>query len=457
MVRVLVVDDDPIQLRLTAEVARAAGYTPLTASSGREALKLLRGDPGIGVMILDLVMPDLDGMAVMEAMDREQIATPVIIQTAHSAYETVVSAMRKGAVDFFVKPVAPERMMMSLRNALKLGTLETALRTGHADAAPELTAASPAMHKVELLVRKVAKGAIPVLIEGESGSGKHRVARLIHMSGERLGKPFVVHDCRAADSLDDAFTAARGGTLYLAEIGELSSTAQQQLLALIDGVAARTNVRLIAGTSRRLLNLAKSGEIREDLYHRLNVLPVYVPPLRDRTEDIEPLAQSFLARAAAEARRPVVALAPEALALLRRHDWPHNVRELENALYRAVALAGTDTLTPADFPQILARLEGRDAAARSAAESPAPSAPVHIDAYMPSPRDLREAIPDRFLDPAGEVAPLAALERDLIAFALKHYGGRMSTIARALQIGRSTLYRKMHEYGLDGEIRSDAA
>jgi DNA-binding NtrC family response regulator len=492
MTRVLVVDDDPVQLRLTAEVARRAGFEPVIATGGAQALAQLRADPGIGAVILDLVMPDLDGMAVMEVMARETIATPVIVQTANSSLETVVSAMRQGAVDFFVKPVAPERLIISLRNAMKLEALETAIRTEQARrngtlSLGDIAGRSPAMERVKMLAAKAAKSAIPVLVEGESGVGKEMIARIIHGMGERAGKPFVAVNCGAIPStLVDStlfghrkgafsgatadqpgkFTEAQGGTIFLDEIGELALETQAKLLRVllqgeiepVGGKIERVNVRVISATNRRLLNLAKDGTFREDLYYRLNVFPIYVPPLRERMEDLGALTDLFVARFAAETGKRVTGLSPAAVDLLAGYNWPGNIRQLENAIYRAVVLSEAAILETADFPQIVAQAAGRDGALKLTETLPVPSGPIHIDDVSVTKRetDLKEAVHDRFLDGNGEVAALTDLERELIAFALQHYGGRMSRVARALKIGRSTLYRKLREYGLD-ETRSDAA
>jgi len=493
MARVLIVDDDPVQLRLTAEVARRAGFTPVTAGGGDEALSLLRSDPGFGAMILDLVMPDRDGMAVLDSLQRENIAVPVIVQTAHSSLETVVSAMRNGAVDFFVKPVAPERLIVSLRNVMKLGELETIVRTDRSRRAGTLTLGdivtrSPAMDRVLTLAQKAAKSPIPVLIEGETGTGKELIARVIQGMGDRASKPFVTVNCGAIPAhlvestlfghkkgaftgaiADHAgkFTEAHGGTLFLDEIGELPLDTQVKLLrALQEGEiepvggsrVERVNVRVISATNRRLLNLAQTGEFREDLYYRLNVFPVYLPPLRERREDIEPLAAHFVTRFAAEAGKRIAGLSASALELLRGYDWPGNIRQLENVLYRAIVLSDGGYLEVADFPQIVAQARGREESLKLTTSLPLPSAPVHIDAVRPLREkvETREAVPDRFLDAKGDVRPLETLERELIEFALKLHGGRMSKVARALGIGRSTLYRKLRDYGLEGDI-SDAA
>ncbi|KQU95804.1 sigma-54 dependent transcriptional regulator [Devosia sp. Root105] len=494
MTRVLIVDDDLVQLRLTSEVANRAGFSAVTATSGRQALELLHADPGIGAMVLDLVMPDLDGMAVMEAMRRDGLATPVIVQTGHSSLDTVVTAMRQGAADFFVKPVAPERLIMSLRNALKLGELETMVRTDRSRLSgtmslTDIVTRAPSMDRVLSLSAKAAKSTIPVLIEGETGVGKELVARVIQGSGDRAGKPFVTVNCGAipANLIEStlfghrkgAFTGAvadhpgkfleaHGGTIFLDEVGELPMETQVKLLRVIqDGEIepagadkpVRVNVRLISATNRRLLNLTKAGAFREDLYYRLNVFPLYVPPLRDRMEDLPVLVNHFVARLAAEAGKRIVGVSEPALKLLRDYDWPGNVRQLENAVYRAVVLSDAAYLETADFPQIVALSAGRAEALRLTSAAPGPSGPVHIDEAIASLREVvdKTAVSDRFMAQSGEVAALADVERELIVFALRHYGYRMSRVARALGIGRSTLYRKLREYGLDEGLESDAA
>ena len=494
MTRVLVVDDDPVQLRLTAEIANRAGFKPITATGGEQALAILREDRQIGAMILDLVMPDLDGMGVMEAMRREGLTTPVIIQTANASLETVISAMRQGAADYFVKPVAPERLVVSLRNAMKLDALETAIRAEHARKSGTFTrrdmiASAPAMARVLTLSAKAAKSSIPVLIEGETGTGKELVARIIQGTGDRAGKPFVALNCGAippnlvesvlfghkkgaftgahADQIGK-FAEAHGGTLFLDEVGELPLDTQVKLLrALQEGEIEplgatrpeKVNVRVISATNRRLLNLAKSGEFREDLYYRLNVFPVYVPPLRERKEDLADLIAHFIARFAAEAGKRVLGISPAAMDLLSDYDWPGNVRQLENAVYRAIVLTDGAFLETQDFPQIVAHAGGREEALRAIGQVEMPAAPVHIDAAPARSRiePVMPALQDRFLGNNGELQALAAIERAAIEFAISHHGGRMSRVARALGIGRSTLYRKLHEYGLAEGLISDAA
>ncbi len=507
MPRVLVVDDDPVQLRLTSAIAKKDGFDVLTASGGDQALQLLREHPSIAAMVLDLVMPDLDGLGVMQAMAREQISCPVIVQTASSSLDTVVNAMRQGAVDFFVKPVAPERLIISLRNAVKLAELENCVRRDKHKSAgrmriSDVIAHSQTMDRVIKLATKAARSDIPVLIEGETGTGKEVIARAIQGSSSRAGKPFIIVNCGAippnliestlfghvkgafTDATSDhkgKFVEADGGTLFLDEIGELPLEAQVKLLRALQsgeiepvgaGRATRVDVRIISATNRRLLNLAKQGTFREDLYYRMNVFPIYIPPLRDRPEDIRPLAEHFIARLGAEAGRRVDGLMPQTLELLQSYNWPGNVRQLENVIYRAIVLSETARLAPVDFPQIVAGLSDRKTLREQTGRMPVPSQPVHID--QPAPPDAppgnaqppcspgrdespAESPADRFLSETGEVLPLDQVERDLIAFALELHEGRMTRVARALGIGRSTLYRKLKEYDLQPNQGENAA
>jgi DNA-binding NtrC family response regulator len=462
MTRVLIVDDDPVQLRLVSDMVARAGFTPLTAGGGEQALRMLRAEPGIGAMILDLVMPDLDGLAVLAAMRRDGIAVPVIAQITASSLETVVTALRHGAADFFVKPVSPERLLAALGNVVRIGELEAALRaetrrrTGTV-ALADIVAESPAMARVLALAVKAAKTQLPVLIEGEAGTGKQLLARAIHGASERAGRPFIALDCSTAPeaALAEKLAEAQGGTLFLAEIGTLSATAQAKLLDIVQGKGARVNVRIVAATTSRLLNLAQAGAFREDLYYRLNVLPIYMPPLRDRRDDIAPLAAQFLARLGAETGRTIAGLAPAALDLLKEYDWPGNIGQLEALLYRAAILSETAELQVSDFPQIVARLAGREAAVQLGDSTVVAMTPRHIDA-VPPPEPAPPSA-DRFFTETGAIAPLAEVEHALIATALEHHAGHMSRAARALGIGRSTLYRKLKEYGLDAGMESDAA
>ncbi len=493
MTKILIVDDDPIQLRITGAIAKKEGMQVLTASGGEEALFQLKEHPNIAVMVLDMVMPDLDGMAVMEKMAREHITCPVIVQTASSSLDTVINAMRQGAVDFFVKPVAPERLIISLRNALKMGELETCVRlTNHQRQGrmtlKDIIADSPAMDRVIELSSKAAKSDIPVLIEGETGVGKEVIARAIQGSSNRATKPFITVNCGAIppDLIESTlfghkkgsftgatadhtgkFGEADGGTLFLDEIGELPQSAQVKLLRAlqsgeIEAVGAtkvkKVNVRIISATNRRLLNMAKEGSFREDLYYRMNVFPIYVPPLRDRPEDIEPLSEHFLARLGSETGRRISSMMEETRQLLKSYNWPGNVRQLENAIYRAIVLCDSSQLAPVDFPQIVIGTSNRQTALKQTRQLAVAPDPLHIDLAPPKPliddensrqSAGREKTRDRFLSADGSVQPMDNVERDLIIFALDYHDKKMSRVAKSLKIGRSTLYRKLKEYGLE--------
>jgi DNA-binding NtrC family response regulator len=487
---ILIADDDPVQRRLLEAMIRRFGYEVEAVESGELALARMQaqGAPNVALLVLDLVMPDLDGMAVLARMRQRGLCAPVIVQTAHGSIEAVVSAMRAGAADFVVKPVGAERMMVSIKNALRSDALEDELRRIKRSAAgalgfKDLRTRSNDMERIVRLGERAAKSNIPVLIEGESGVGKEVVARAIQGASDRRGRPFVTVNCGAlpphlVESIlfgheKGAFTGAsekhigkfqeaHGGTLFLDEIGELPLEAQVKLLRAIqegeiDPVGARrpvkVDIRLISATNQNLIERVKGGLFREDLYYRLNVFPICVPPLRARRDDIPDLALRFVTRFSAEEGKRIRGLAAEATALLCAYDWPGNVRQLENAMFRAVVLAEADELTVAEFPQIAAQVEGFGVRV-----PPAPAS--YANASTPAPREiLRVEVRDpnvmKLIDDHGGVRTLMSAEAELIRFALSHYRGQMSEVARRLGIGRSTLYRKMKDYGL-AESQADA-
>jgi DNA-binding NtrC family response regulator len=491
MTTILIADDDPVQRRLLEAMTRRFGYEAETVESGEQAIARLTqpGAKPIALLILDLVMPDLDGMGVLTRMRDMKLATPVIVQTAHGSIETVISAMRAGAHDFVVKPVGAERLQISIKNALSADALADEVRRINRRAQgalnfKDLVSRSDDMARVIRLGQRAAHSSIPVLLEGESGVGKEIVARAIQGASDRKGKPFVTVNCGAlpanlvesilfghekgaftgaTEKHTGKFLEANGGTLFLDEIGELPLDIQVKLLRAlqegeIDPVGAkrpiRVDIRLISATNQNLIDLVKRGLFREDLFYRLNVFPINIPPLRARREDVPDLARRFAARFAAEEGRNIRGLTPEALSLLTSYDWPGNVRQLENAVFRAVVLADGDELTVAEFPQIAAHVEGYEVRV-----PPAP-APGAVGA---APRD-REIVRVEIRDPNvmpllaanGEMRTLEDLEAATIRFALTHYRGQMSEIARRLGIGRSTLYRKMKEYGLEEESESES-
>ena len=492
---VLIADDDPVQRRLLEAIIRRFGYQVETVDGGEAALaRLASHAPPIDLLILDLVMPDLDGMGVLSRMRQSAVATPVIVQTAHGSIDSVISAMRAGAFDFVVKPVGAERLQVSIKNALRVDALEDEVRRMTRRVSGTLTfkdivTASDDMARIIRLGERAARSNIPVLLEGESGVGKELVARAIQGTSERKGRPFITVNCGAlpenlVESIlfgheKGAFTGAQekhpgkfveanGGTLFLDEIGELPLETQVKLLRAIqegeiDPVGAKrpvkVDIRIISATNQNLIELVKRGQFREDLYYRLNVFPITIPPLRARREDVPGLARRFCARFAGEEGKRIRGLTQEAMALIASYPWPGNVRQLENAVFRAVVLADGDELTVTEFPQIASHVEGFDVRvpAVPAMATPKPAPEPAMTAF-----EFRDPNLLRLIDENGDVRKIDDMESELIRFALAHYRGQMSEMARKLGIGRSTLYRKMKDFGFDtpnedGPARADAA
>ena len=494
MVRVLLVDDDPVQRRLTEALLRRFEYDVVLAEDGEGALSVLDGldGAGIGLIVLDLVMPGLDGMAVLGRLKERGSVVPVIVQTAQGSIDAVVSAMRAGASDFVVKPAGPERLQVSIKNALAQSALAGEVKRLTKTATDALTLAdlasqSPRMQTALKLADKAAVSDIPVLLEGESGVGKELIARAIRGAGARAAKPFIAVNCGAipanlvesilfghekgsftgaSERQIGKFVEADGGTLFLDEIGELPMDAQVKLLrALQDGeidpVGAKKPVkadfRLISATNRDLMEAVRAGRFREDLFYRLHIFPITVPPLRERMEDVPDLVRRFAARLAAEEGKRVRSVSADAMRLVTSYRWPGNVRQLENAMFRAVVLADTDEIGAAEFPQIAAQVPGFEAftvpAARPESAQQTLAQPlVLIDspAIIPTAMPATDMLP--LVGPDGHVRPMEELESEAIRFAIDHYRGRMTEVARRLQIGRSTLYRKLKDLGLEADV-----
>ncbi|HEX3755361.1 MAG TPA: sigma-54 dependent transcriptional regulator [Rhizomicrobium sp.] len=480
---VLVVDDDPVQRRLLEAAITRSGMTVVTAPGGQPALDLLNGPRGeqITLMMLDLVMPDMGGLEVLAKLRTSNPDLPVIVLTARGGIDSAVEAMRAGANDFLVKPASPERIAVSMRNQLKIGTLSGEVKTLKKKADnrldfEDLIAESAQMKQAFRLGERAAQSTIPILIEGESGAGKELIARAIQGSSDRAGKPFVTVNCGAipenliesilfghekgsftgaSDKHLGKFQEADGGTLFLDEIGELRLDMQVKLLRAlqegeVDPVGAKrpvkVDVRIISATNRDLAAMAGEGTFREDLFYRLNVFPILVPALRDRRADIGPLARHFMARFAAEENKPVTGLTSEAMRLLDRFNWPGNVRQLENTIFRAVVLCDGALLDVCDFPQIAAAM-GVEAAPRFSPPVPAPT-PSYAEAIQASPMPALSPYCLDATDESGHIRKFEQMEKDIIEKAIKRYDGHMSEVARRLGIGRSTLYRKLKEFGL---------
>jgi DNA-binding NtrC family response regulator len=515
---VLVAEDDPIQRRLLKNAIERHGYVAHMAENGREALEFLRrGEYQVNVIVLDLMMPEMTGLEFLDALRQRGTEIPVIVQTGQGGIETVVQAMRAGAFDFVVKPVSPERIASAISNAMKLDQREAFARagrrprTGHISF-EDIVSASPDMLRVVELAERSAQSNIPVVLEGESGVGKELVARAIQSSGPRANRPFITVNCGAiphnlvesilfghekgaftgaTERHSGKFVEADGGTLFLDEIGDLPLEVQVKLLRAVqqgevETIGAtkprRVDVRLISATNKDLIEEVKAGRFREDLYYRLNVFPIHIPALRRRREDIPHLVRVFVQRFAEEQKLDTVPdVTSSALALLTAYDWPGNIRQLENAIFRAVVLAKDGQLTEHDFPQVAAEIPGAlsdegvsvppggfkprlrytappvypEFSAATPATAPAEETPAAAKG------DAADDFPDNVIvstDPLGDVKKLAEVEEELIRFALKFYRGQMSRVARKLGIGRSTLYRKLRDYGIDpDDPKKDAA
>jgi DNA-binding NtrC family response regulator len=481
--RVLIVEDEPAQRRILEEMVKRFGFDALTADTGFRGLEVLASQAGASVelIILDLMMPGMDGLEFLERMQAIRGNLPAIVQTSQGSIETVIKAMRAGADDFVVKPVSPERLRVSMQNLLKVTALTEEVKRLNKKIKGSLSfddlVAGPSMMNVIRLGRRGAASNIPILIEGESGVGKEMIARAIQGESDRSGKPFIAVNCGAIpENLVESilfghekgsftgatnkhlgkFQEADGGTLFLDEVAELPLDIQVKLLRAIqeseiDPVGSRkpvkVNIRLVSATNRNMIEMVKAGQFREDLYYRLNVYPIMVPPLRERKDDIEALTNHFITRLSAEEGRRVHSISRQTLEMLRAYSWPGNVRQLENTIFRAIVLCEGDQLTVQDFPQIASLVDGYEV------EIPAAPQPVAVVKPAPSkaPGEVSDgsAIGIPIVTEGGHIRTLEEVEGEMIRMALLRYRGQMSEVARKLGIGRSTLYRKMRDLGLE--------
>ncbi|MFO7650315.1 MAG: sigma-54 dependent transcriptional regulator [bacterium] len=438
--RIIIVDDEEKYVHLVGENLKDAGHDTACFTSGAVAVAAL--SPGdFDLVITDLKMAPVDGMAVLEAARRANPDAAVIVMTAYGTIPDAVRAMRAGAYDFITKPFVMDELSLLVERAGERGALRrenTALKAElcAVDRMAEMVGSSPALEAVRALIAKVALSDATVLVLGESGVGKELVARLIHRQSRRGARPFaVVHAAALPDTLLEselfgyekgAFTGAvgrkaglleqaEGGTLLLDEIGEISAALQVKLLRFLQEktftrlgghATVRVDARVVCATNRNLLEEVQQGRFREDLYYRLSVFPITVPPLRERAGDIAPLARHVLERLGY--RRE---LGQETVRLLERHDWPGNVRELENVLERALILAGGEEI-----------------------------APRHIQ--LPEPVLARP-------EAGAGGAALYDVERSMVEDALRKAAGNKSKAAKLLGITRRMLYTKLRNYGID--------
>jgi DNA-binding NtrC family response regulator len=475
---ILIVDDDPMNAKLMEKLIQKMGMRSEWVEGGRAALTRLKDktkDP-IHVILLDLMMPDMDGMATMRGILRDNPHIPIIFLTSHNDVETATQAIRAGAYDYMTKPFDAQKLMVTIKNALKLHLMAQRAAPAKWTAPDEglrftdLIGAERGLRYVIDVASRVAGTDLPILIMGETGTGKEVLARAIHGESNRSAGPFVAVNCGAipehliestlfghekgaftgaTEKSAGKFRAAEGGTLFLDEIGEMPLSAQTRLLRVlqeqkIDPVGAARpisiNVRIIAATNRDLPARVAGGTFREDLYFRLNVMPLILPPLRERAEDLPDLAQHLMTLFTTREGLPPRTLAPAALASLKHHTWPGNVRELENILRRAIVLSDHEPLTPQDITPLLNT-------------SPASTALPIITPATPEDKDISARLTPA-LDPQGTLSlkgpngtfkSLDQIEQEVMENAIKQAGGNMALAARMLGIGKATLYRKRRE------------
>ncbi len=445
--RVLVVDDDAAVGPVLRALLKQGGHRATWVSSAAEALATFDAEP-FDVILTDLRMPGMDGMGLLEALAERAPDVPVIMLTAHANVENAVEAMKRGAADFLAKPFDRDEVLFTVDKALRKARHVTAQpekpRPSKDPRVPWL-GESAAMKEAAQLIARAAKVTSTVLIRGESGSGKEVAARAIHAASDRADGPFVpVHCAALPENLLEselfgyekgAFTGAtnrkpgrvelaQGGTLFLDEIGDVSPSVQVKLLRLLQEKeyqrlggtqALSADVRFLAATHRDLEAMVEEEQFREDLFYRLNVIPIWIAPLRERREDVAPLAIRFCEELGAKNGRPDVALEPGAIALLEAQDWPGNVRELSNFVERLIVFSDGDRIDAADVARELARQPRR-------AGAPAPTGET--------------------LEGRREEAERAAIRE-----ALEKAGGNRTQAARLLGISRRTLYNKLSELG----------
>ncbi len=457
--RLLVVDDDTASREAVAEALRAEGYTVETAAGGRAALALCR-ERIFDVVVSDIRMPDLDGLSLLRGLRETHPQLSVILMTAFGTVEAALEAIKQGAYDYVSKPLRLDELLLTVRRALAHRRLiqenlefRRVLQDRYQLA--NIVGVSPSMIEVFKLIARVAASRSTVLITGESGTGKEVVARALHFNGPRASAPFVTIDCgglaeglleselfgHVRGAFTGATTARRGlfeaghtGTVFLDEIGDIGPNIQAKLLRVLElqevkpvggNQPVHIDVRLIAATNKDLLTEIREGRFREDLFYRLNVVGIHLPPLRERREDIPALAQHFLRKYAAANGKVLDRFATETMALLERYPWPGNVRELENAVERAVAVSSHPIVLPDDLPTHLVSPAG------SAGQSSEPE--------------------------LGPLLPLDDLIRGHVMRVLDATGGNKKRTAEILGVDRRTLYRMLGRYGAAaGDLPPDA-
>ena len=450
--KILVVDDDPSLRQMLTTVLTAQGYTVQSAEDGLAAVEAVQ-ETFFDLILMDIRMPRLDGIGALERIKEISPGIPVIIMTAYAAVDTAIQALKTGAYDYLTKPLDLDELKILLPKALQHDQLVQEnrylqQRLNDRFDSTSIIGNSTAMRSLFEVMAQVAPSEASVLISGESGTGKELIANALHTNSPRRVHPMINVNCAALPETlleselfgheKGAFTGAtsrtRGrfqlahrSTLFLDEIGEMAPATQAKILRALQereiepvgsSAVIKIDTRVIAATNKNLEDEIRAGRFREDLYYRLNVVRLEIPPLRARCEDVPLLADFFLERLAAKNRKLIRGFTPRAMDLLMRHDWPGNVRELENLVERAVIMARGDRLTPAEFPENLAP---------AAPPAPAPGAAGAIR----SGRSLKE------------------VEREMILRTLEEAGGNRTHAARILGISRRTLQLKLKEYGIN--------
>jgi DNA-binding NtrC family response regulator len=447
---ILVVDDDKnICKMIEINLRKEKEYEVEVANSGEACLKAIR-EFVPDLILLDIQMPGIDGIETLKRIRDEEPRMPVVMMSAHGTIEKAVQSMKLGAYDFITKPFASDRMLITVRNALTTSSLKQEIDTLRSELRSKfqfknIIGQSGKMQEVFRALEKVVNSNVTVLIQGESGTGKELIARAIHYhSSLRSSKPFIAVNCSALpESLLESelfghekgsftgatgrrvgkFEVANGGSIFLDEIGLMTQATQAKVLRILQerefervggNEMVKVDVRVISATNKDLEEAIKTGEFREDLYYRISVFPIKLPPLRDRKEDIPLLAAHFLDKCAKQENKELEGIAPDALELLMAYNWPGNVRELENCIERAVVLASTREIAPKDLPNSV----------RSIGEKKIYESDNTLSSWIEK------------------------LEEDALRNALLENGGNISQTAKKLGIGRATIYRKAKKYGL---------
>ncbi len=447
----LLVDDDPNTLASLSRAFRLAGHEATVCDSATRALELVRAEK-FDVIFSDVVMPGKDGLAFLEDLKAAGVKVPVIMMSGQANVEMAVRATRLGALDFLEKPLSTDKLLVTVENALRLSRLERENRELRQRLGKhEIVWTGPAMQRVMAQVERVAASETRVCILGETGTGKELVARAIHEKSARREGPFITLNCAAvpAELIESelfghekgAFTGAaarhtgkfeqaHGGTLFLDEIGDMPLAMQAKLLRVLEeGEIERVggdkpvavDVRVIVATHRNLDELVRQNAFRQDLFHRVYVFPLALPPLRERPEDFPVLTKHFAAQVAAQNGWKEKQFAPEAIEELKRYPWPGNLRELRNVVERIVLLSTEDTVTAADVPLALPKAEAAAGAPTAAGQAANGTLAERVEAF----------------------------EREVLLAELKRQNHHMTNVARALGLERSHLYKKCQQLGID--------